>query len=522
MSALKVHNSYTRQKEIFTPLTPGHVGMYVCGPTVSGESHLGHARPFITFDFIYRYLLHLGYKVRYVRNITDAGHFEEEGREAEDKIAKKAVVEKLEPMELVQKYTNLFHWAMRQFNNLEPSIEPTATGHIVEQIGMIEKIISEGYAYEVNGSVYFDVKKYAAHYPYGKLSGRILDDLLETTRDLDGQDEKHNRQDFALWKAAPPEHIMRWASPWGEGFPGWHIECSAMSTKYLGEQFDIHGGGMDLQFPHHESEIAQSTICNKHVPARYWLHNNMITLNGRKMGKSYNNQIRLTEMFAGTHPLLQQAYSPMTIRFFILQTHYRSTLDFSNEALQAAEKGLKRLWEAYDLLKKLETPETAPTNGRPATAVHIGAPPPTPPSGAPATAADPELDNKVRQLLLGLDEFMNDDFNTAKVLANIFELVPIINSLKSGHVQPDALSPGTIAIMKKYFTDYLENILGLKGEFAGEDQKLTGVVDLLIDIRRDARTRKDYATSDKIRNQLLGLGIVLKDEKDGGVSYTFA
>jgi cysteinyl-tRNA synthetase len=513
MSSLKVHNSYTRQKEIFTPLTPGHVGMYVCGPTVSGESHLGHARPFITFDFIYRYLLHLGYKVRYVRNITDAGHFEEEGREAEDKIAKKAVVEKLEPMELVQKYTNLFHWAMRQFNNLEPSIEPTATGHIVEQIGMIEKIISEGYAYEVNGSVYFDVKKYAAHYPYGKLSGRILDDLLETTRDLDGQDEKHNRQDFALWKAAPPEHIMRWASPWGEGFPGWHIECSAMSTKYLGEQFDIHGGGMDLQFPHHESEIAQSTICNKHVPARYWLHNNMITLNGRKMGKSYNNQIRLTEMFAGTHPLLQQAYSPMTIRFFILQTHYRSTLDFSNEALQAAEKGLKRLWEAYDLLKKLEVPETASLNGASASA---------PLNGAPATAADPELDNKVRQLLLGLDEFMNDDFNTAKVLANIFELVPIINSLKSGHVQPDALSPATIAIMKKYFTDYLENILGLKGEFAGEDQKLTGVVDLLIDIRRDARTRKDYATSDKIRNQLLGLGIVLKDEKDGGVSYTFA
>jgi cysteinyl-tRNA synthetase len=432
------------------------------------------------------------------------------------------MVEKLEPMELVQKYTNLFHWAMHQFNNLEPSIEPTATGHIVEQIGMIEKIISEGYAYEVNGSVYFDVKKYAAHYPYGKLSGRILDDLLETTRDLDGQDEKHNRQDFALWKAAPPEHIMRWASPWGDGFPGWHIECSAMSTKYLGEQFDIHGGGMDLQFPHHESEIAQSTICNKHVPARYWLHNNMITLNGRKMGKSYNNQIRLTEMFAGTHPILQQAYSPMTIRFFILQTHYRSTLDFSNEALQAAEKGLKRLWEAYDLLKKLEGPETAPLNGSPATAPLNAASATAPLNGAPATAADPELDNKVRQLLLGLDEFMNDDFNTAKVLANIFELVPIINSLKSGHVQPDALSPATIRIMKKYFTDYLENILGLKGEFAGEDQKLTGVVDLLIDIRRDARTRKDYATSDKIRNQLLGLGIVLKDEKDGGVSYTFA
>ena len=513
MNPLKVHNSYTRQKEIFTPLTPGHVGMYVCGPTVSGESHLGHARPFITFDFIYRYLLHLGYKVRYVRNITDAGHFEEEGREAEDKIAKKAVVEKLEPMELVQKYTNLFHWAMHQFNNLEPSIEPTATGHIVEQIGMIETIIREGYAYVANGSVYFDVKKYAAHYPYGKLSGRILDDLLETTRDLDGQDEKRNRQDFALWKSAPPEHIMRWQSPWGEGFPGWHIECSAMSTKYLGGQFDIHGGGMDLQFPHHESEIAQSTICNKHVPARYWLHNNMITLNGRKMGKSYGNQIRLTEMFSGNHPQLQQAYSPMTIRFFILQTHYRSTLDFSNEALQAAEKGLKRLWEAYELLKKFEGPPSA---------APFAAPAPSAPPALQAPPADRELDDKVRHLLLGLDEFMNDDFNTAKVLANIFELVPVINSLKSGQIRPDALSPVTIVTMKDYFTSYLENILGLKGEFADEDHKLTGVVELLIDIRRDARTRKDYATSDKIRNQLQQLGIVLKDEKDGGVSYTLS
>jgi cysteinyl-tRNA synthetase len=502
MSTLKVHNNYTRQKEIFTPLTPGHVGMYVCGPTVSGESHLGHARPFITFDFIYRYLLHLGYKVRYVRNITDAGHFEEEGREAGDKISKKAVLEKLEPMELVQKYTNLFHWAMRQFNNLDPSIEPTATGHIVEQIGMIEKIIDEGYAYVIKGSVYFDVKKYAAHYPYGKLSGRILDDLLETTRDLDGQDEKHNRQDFALWKSAPPEHIMRWQSPWGEGFPGWHIECSAMSTKYLGVEFDIHGGGMDLQFPHHESEIAQSTICNKHVPARYWLHNNMITLNGRKMGKSYGNQIRLTEMFTGSHPMLQQAYSPMTIRFFILQTHYRSTLDFSNDALQAAEKGLKRLWEAYELLQK---PATDP----PATADS-------------STAADSTLDDKVRRQLLSLDDFMNDDFNTAKVLATLFDLVPVINSLKSGHIPPGSLSPATIGLMKKYFTDYLENILGLKGEFADEDHKLSGVVDLLIDIRRDARTRKDYATSDKIRKQLQQLGIVLKDEKDGGVSYSFS
>jgi len=513
MSVLKVHNSYTRQKEEFQPLTPGHVGMYVCGPTVSGESHLGHARPFITFDFIYRYFLHLGYKVRYVRNITDAGHFEEEGREAEDKIAKKAVVEKLEPMELVQKYTNLFHWAMHQFNNLEPSIEPTATGHIVEQIGMIEKIIREGYAYEVRGSVYFDVKKYAAHYPYGKLSGRILDDLLETTRDLDGQEEKHNRQDFALWKAAPPEHIMRWQSPWGEGFPGWHIECSAMSTKYLGEQFDIHGGGMDLQFPHHESEIAQSTICNKHIPARYWLHNNMITLNGKKMGKSYGNQIRLTEMFSGSHPILQQAYTPMTIRFFILQTHYRSTLDFSNEALQAAEKGLKRLWEAYELLKKMEAGEM-PVNGTTT--------PDRSSNGAPSTASDPALDDQVRKLLHELDEYMNDDFNTAKVLANIFELVPVINSLKGGQIRRDAISPATLQLMRTYFADYLEKILGLKGESAGDDHKLSGVVDLLIDIRRDARTRKDYATSDKIRNQLLELGIVLKDEKDGGVSYTYA
>ena len=347
MSELKVYNSYSRQKEIFKPFTPGHVGMYVCGPTVSGESHLGHARPYITFDFIYRYLMHSGYKVRYVRNITDAGHFEEEGREAEDKISKKAVLEKLEPMELVQKYTNLFHWAMAEFNTLAPSIEPTATGHIVEQIGMIQTIIKAGYGYEINGSVYFDVKKYAASHDYGKLSGRVIDDLLETTRELEGQEEKRDRADFALWKSAAPEHIMRWQSPWGVGFPGWHIECSAMATKYLGKQFDIHGGGMDLLFPHHESEIAQSTICNHEAPVRYWIHNNMITIDGRKMGKSYNNVIKLTEMFSGTHPLLEKAYHPMVIRFFILQTHYRSTLDFSNEALQASEKGLKRLWEAY-------------------------------------------------------------------------------------------------------------------------------------------------------------------------------
>ena len=500
MSGLKVYNSYTRQKELFEPITKGHVGLYVCGPTVSGESHLGHARPFITFDVVYRYLTHLGNKVRYVRNITDAGHFEEEGREAEDKVSKKALLEKLEPMELVQKYTNLFHWAMHQFNNLDPTIEPTATGHIVEQIEMIKQIIAEGYAYEVNGSVYFDVKKYAENYPYGKLSGRVIEDLLETTRELEGQNEKRNKQDFALWKQAAPEHIMRWASPWGEGFPGWHIECSAMSTKYLGEQFDIHGGGMDLMFPHHESEIAQSSICHGgHVPARYWLHNNMITINGKKMGKSYGNQIMLSQMFAGTHPLLEQPYTPMTIRFFILQTHYRSTLDFSNEALQASEKGLKRLWEAYENLSKLAS--TVPTNG--------------------VSGTDKEMIEKVTKLVTQFDEYMNDDFNTAKVLANMFELVPVINSLKDRLIAVESIGVETLHLMKNSFTAYLENIFGLKGESQKEDGKLNGVLELLIDIRKDARTKKDYATSDKIRNQLQRLGILLKDEKDGGVSYGF-
>lgn len=495
MTQLKVHNSYTRRKEVFTPLIPGHVGMYVCGPTVSGESHLGHARPFITFDVVYRYLLHLGYKVRYVRNITDAGHFEEEGRQAEDKIAKKAVLEQLEPMELVQKYTNLFHWAMRSFNNLDPSIEPTATGHIVEQIVMIEKLIAQGYAYIVNGSVYFDVKKYAAEFPYGKLSGRIIDDLLETTRDLEGQDEKRNKADFALWKSAPPEHLMRWNSPWGDGFPGWHIECSAMATKYLGAQFDIHGGGMDLQFPHHESEIAQSNICNHQMPVRYWLHNNMITVNGRKMGKSYNNQIRLTEMFSGAHPLLEKAYTPMTIRFFILQTHYRSTLDFGNEALQAAEKGLKRLWEAYEHLQKMH----------------------------PGTEEQviEEIDIRIGKQLKELDEFMDDDFNTARVLANLFEMVPVINSIRDKHLAAGAVRPATLELMQTYFRNYIENILGLKADATHEDKKLNGVINLLIEVRKEARSRKDYATSDKIRNQLKQYGILIKDEKDGSMSYSF-
>ncbi|MGC4035377.1 MAG: cysteine--tRNA ligase [Chitinophagaceae bacterium] len=495
MSELKVYNSLTREKEVFKSITPGHAGMYVCGPTVSGESHLGHARPYITFDVIYRYLTHLGYKVRYVRNITDAGHFEEEGRAAEDKISKKAVLEKLEPMELVQKYTNLYHWAMAQFNTIPPSIEPTATGHITEQITMIQKIIAAGYAYEVNGSVYFDVKKYAATHDYGKLSGRIIDDLLETTRTLEGQDEKRDKADFALWKAAPPEHIMRWPSPWGEGFPGWHIECSAMSSKYLGDQFDIHGGGMDLQFPHHESEIAQSTICNHKNPARYWIHNNMITINGKKMGKSYNNVIKLTELFSGDNPALEKAYHPMVIRFFILQTHYHSTLDFSNEALIAAEKGLKRLWEAYEHLGKID----AEGNEK---------------------ASDEELDKKVRRLAGEFDDFMNDDFNTAKVLANMFELTPVINSLKDKIIPLSALSADTFQFLKKQFALYIEDILGLKSITEADNDKLKGVMDLLIEIRKNAKLKKDFTTSDKIRNQLAVLGISLKDEKGGGMSWS--
>ena len=495
MSQLKIYNSLSRQKEVFESLIPGHVGMYVCGPTVSGESHLGHARPYITFDVLYRYLLHLGYKVRYVRNITDAGHFEEEGREAEDKIATKAVLEKLEPMELVHKYTSLFHWAMDQFNTLQPSIEPTATGHIVEQIGMIEQLIEAGYAYVVNGSVYFDVKKYAAGHDYGTLSGRVIEELFETTRDLDGQEEKRDKADFALWKQAAPEHIMRWKSPWGVGYPGWHIECSAMETKYLGAQFDIHGGGMDLQFPHHESEIAQSTICNHQSPVKYWMHNNMITINGRKMGKSYNNVIKLTELFSGTHPILEKAYSPMTVRFFILQTQYRSTLDFSNEALQAAERGWKRLWEAYAWLQQ-----------------DI--------SQGSSEAKDQELEQKVIQLVSELYEFINDDLNTAKVLANLFELVPVINGIKDKHIAFDALSESTRALLKSQMKLYLEDILGLKAETAADSKQLDGVMQLLMELRTNARKNKDFATSDRIRNRLAEMGILLKDEKDGGMSYT--
>ena len=495
MPKLFLYNSYTRQKEEFIPVTPGYAGLYVCGPTVSGESHLGHARPYITFDVVKRYLRHLGYKVRYVRNITDAGHFEEEGREAIDKVSEKAKLEKLEPMEMVQKYTNLFHHGMKLFNCEDPSIEPTATGHIIEQINMIETIIDKGYAYEMNGSVYFDVTRYAELYPYGKLSGRVLEDQLETTRELDGQEEKRNKADFALWKSAPPEHIMRWKSPWGEGFPGWHIECSAMSSKYLGDVFDIHGGGMDLQFPHHESEIAQSTIAHGHAPVNYWMHNNMITINGKKMGRSYNNIIKLSELFSGNHPILEQAYHPMVVRFYILTTHYRSTLDFSNESLQAAERAARRLWEAYELVKKLSHPGNE-------------------------TPADANLDAQVNTWCRECEDFMSDDFNTAKVIANLFFLAPVINGIKGGQVAPGALSAATLELIKDTFKTYLEDIMGMQPMQASQNNKLDSVLSVLIDIRKDAKKRKDFATSDQIRNKLAEAGVLLKDEKDGSVSYT--
>ena len=498
---LKIYNSLTRQKEVFEPINAPYVGMYVCGPTVSGESHLGHARPFITFDVVYRYLLHKGYKVRYVRNITDAGHFEEEGKVAEDKISSKAILEKLEPMELVQKYTNLYHWAMTQFNNLPPSIEPTATGHIVEQIEMIKKILADGYAYESNGSVYFDVVKYNDDYlkknqPYGILSGRNIEEQLETTRDLENQEEKKNKVDFALWKKAPVEHIMRWQSPWGEGFPGWHIECSAMATKYLGKQFDIHGGGMDLQFPHHECEIAQSTVCNHQMPARYWMHNNMITINGRKMGKSYNNVIKLSELFEGNHAELTQAYTPMTVRFFILQSQYRGTLDFSNEALQASEKALRRFMEGYEWLQAQSF-------------------------GNDTVSKDEALATQLTTWINELELFMDDDINTAKVVANLFEMLPNINALKDKHIGPDAVAGAVWTMVQTELKRFVESILGLKVDKGANRQQLNGVVELLIEIRKQAKANKDFATSDKIRNQLAEMGIQLKDEKDGSMSYSF-
>jgi cysteinyl-tRNA synthetase len=494
---LHILNSITRTKEKFKSITPGYVGMYVCGPTVSGESHLGHARPYITYDVVNRWLRATGYKVRYVRNITDAGHFEEEGREATDKIAEKSALEKLEPMELIHKYTRLYHWGMAQFNCLEPEIEPTATGHIVEQIEMIKIIIDKGYAYEANGSIYFDVKKYAEKYKYGELSGRVLENLLENTRNLDGQGEKKDQVDFALWKAAPVGHIQRWQSPWGEGFPGWHIECSAMACKYLGKQFDIHGGGMDLLFPHHESEIAQSTIVNGEAPVRYWMHNNMITIDGKKMGKSYNNVIKLTELFSGSHPILAQAYHPMVVRFYILQTHYRSVLDFSNDALQASEKGFKRIWEAQEIIAKLIY-DIAEKN------------------------VDDILNKKITELCETCAMYMNDDFSTASVIANLFELATIIYSIKGGQIALETISKNNFELLQATFKKYLIDVLGMQAMQAQTDNKLDATLQLLIEMRKQAKARKDFATSDGIRNELQHIGVQLKDEKDGTVTYTLA
>ncbi len=491
---LKIYNTLTREKSAFKPITADHVGMYVCGPTVYSDVHLGNCRTFISFDIIYRYLTYLGYKVRYVRNITDAGHLEGDRDEGDDKFSKIARLQQAEPMEIVQKYTLGFHHVMQLFNNLPPSIEPTATGHIAEQIEMTKQIMANGYAYEVDGTIYFDVEKYSREKPYGILTNRKLEDLLEGTRELDGQDEKRGRLDFALWIKAKPEHLMQWPSPWGMGFPGWHIECSAMSEKYLGKEFDLHGGGMDLAATHHTNEIAQSQACYHTNPARYWMHTNMLTVNGVRMSKSAGNGFLPEELFTGNHPVLDKAYSPMTTRFFMLQTHYRSTLDFSNEALQASEKGLKRLWDAYETLGKLKVQSSE-------------------------SGVDVELDAKVRKLISEFDEHMDDDFNTAKVLASMFELVPVINSMKDGLINADAIAASTLGLMQEKFKAYIEDIFGLKDEFNISGGKLSGVMELLIEIRKEARAKKDFATSDKIRNQLTTIGINLKDEKGGEMSW---
>ena len=485
---LLIYNTLSRQKELFRPLNAPHVGMYVCGPTVYGDGHLGHARPAITFDVVFRYLKHLGYKVRYVRNITDVGHLEHDADEGEDKIAKKARLEQLEPMEVAQYYANRYHAAMDALNVLRPSIEPLASGHIIEQIELVQKILDKGYGYVSNGSVYFDVRKYQEDtHRYGCLSGRVIDEMLSTTRELDGQSEKRETADFALWKKASPEHIMRWNSPWSVGFPGWHTECTAMGTKYLGETFDIHGGGMDLMFPHHESEIAQQTAVTGHGPCKYWMHNNMITINGQKMGKSLGNFITLDEFFTGSHKdkdgneMLQQPYTPMTIRFFILQAHYRSTVDFSNEALQAAEKGYTRLMQAYKTLKGLQP------------------------------SASSSVDVKgYRQKCY---EAMNDDFNTPIVISHFFDMAKIINTVND---KKATLSQPDIDEMKSLFDTFLFDILGLKDEATGDNtQLLDGLMQMVLDVRAQAKANKDWATSDKIRDRLSALGVTVKDGKDG-------
>ena len=530
MRNLYLTNTLSRNKELFTPINPGHVGMYVCGPTVYGDAHLGHARPGVTFDVLFRLLKHLGYKVRYVRNITDVGHLEHDADEGEDKIAKKARLEQLEPMEIVQTYTFRYHEAMRQLNVAPPSIEPRASGHIIEQIETVKKILDAGFAYISNGSVYFDVAAYNKKYHYGVLSGRTLDDTLEGTRTLDGQSDKRAPYDFALWKKADPTHIMHWPSPWSEGFPGWHLECSVMGEKYLGQEFDIHGGGMDLMFPHHECEIAQNEASRSTQGVHYWVHNNMITINGQKMGKSLGNFITLPQLFTGDHPKLEQAYSPMTIRFFILQAHYRGTLDFSNEALQAAEKGYKRVMQGYKDLKALAKaagiePTAKGTEGNPADAMQYGefidavAPEAavlasaSPASAeAPAPVADSEA---IVKIFNDAYEALCDDLNTPVALANVFEAVRIINSAKAGELK---LSRNDLSTLLTLFDNVVFGVMSLRDESAaesGDKHVVDGLMDMVLDERAKAKAAKDWTTSDAIRDHLKALGITVKDTKDG-------
>lgn len=485
---LYIQNSLSRKKELFEPLNAPYVGMYVCGPTVYSNVHLGNVRTFLTFDVVYRYLTFLGYQVRYVRNITDVGHLTGDSDDGEDKIGKKARLENLEPMEIVQKYTNDFHDVMRVFNMRSPSIEPSATGHIVEQIEMIKAILDRGYAYESNGSVYFNVRKYNESYAYGELSGRKIDDLLNNTRSLDGQDEKHDPLDFALWKKADASHLMKWPSPWSEGFPGWHLECSVMSTKYLGNAFDIHGGGMDLKFPHHECELAQNTGATGETQSvRYWMHGNMLTVNGKKMAKSEGNGFTPDELISGNHPLLERGYSPMTVRFFMLQGHYASTLDFSNEALQAAEKGLERLMKAVNLLEHL-----------------------------PATASEENPQVEISQLAKRCEEAMGDDFNTPILISVLFEAVKLINTVADGRL---SISPSQKSALSSLVRGYAFEVLGLVPERAAasgsQATETEGLLDLLVQLRGSAKENKDWGTADAIRDALKAMGISIKDSKDG-------
>ncbi len=485
MSSLHIYNTLKRKKEEFKPLNPPFVGLYVCGPTVYDEVHLGNMRQFTSFDIVYRYLTYLEYQVRYVRNITDVGHLTDDGDDGEDKIEKKAKAKKIEPMEIVQQYTNGFHHVSKLFNLIDPNIEPTATGHIVEQIEMVKRIMDNGYAYEVNGSVYFDVKKYMVSYPYGELSGRKIDEQLEQTRDnLEGGSEKKYFADFGIWKSASPETLMKWPSPWGDGVPGWHLECSVMSTKYLGQEFDIHGGGMDLKFPHHECEIAQSIGADGKAPVHYWMHGNMLTVNGEKMSKSKGNSFLPLELFSGNHPMLTKGFSPMVVRFFMLQTHYSSTLDFSNEALEASEKGFTRLMNAYKALSLLKATSKEET----------------------------EADVQVDALSQACKNHMDDDFNTPKTIASLFDLAGLVNKLKDGTIQ---ISSSGLNLLQVTMKAYIEDVLGLQIEQKQDDNGLNTAMGLIIEMRKSARENKDWATSDKIRDELAAVGISIKDGKDG-------